>query len=147
MRFGSHHILLFVCSLAIAGAFLGGVRLLGGGSIWAWVQGVPAPLIAVDPAVFTSGAREGQTIIADFTVRNVTSQPVKLLGANVSCGCMVMMNDFPIDLSPGASKLVQVQLTVGKPNASGKFTKSLNLLVNRAGNVPPLVIEVTVKTA
>jgi len=42
--------------------------------------------VAIEPVKFTCGAREGETVTAEFLARNVSAEPVKLLGAESSCG-------------------------------------------------------------
>jgi hypothetical protein len=106
-------------------------------------QGVP--LISIDPSPkATFQARQGDTVKAKFMVRNITRQPLRLLGANTSCICTIVEQDLPMDLEPGESKSLTVQMRVGAPRSDGTFKQEAELLVNRAGKVPPLVIEAMV---
>jgi hypothetical protein len=102
-------------------------------------------LVSIDPspkAIFRS--REGDKVTAKFTVRNVTDQPLRLLGANTSCGCTVVEKVFPVELRPGESMTLMIQMQVGQSGDDGKFRQEAHLLVNRDGMVPPLVIEAVV---
>jgi hypothetical protein len=102
-------------------------------------------LLSVDPApAFSTEAREGETVSAEFDVRNVTGEPVKLLGATSTCGCTVVTSDFPVELPPDGHATVKVRMTVGSPDSAGRFAQSATLFVNREGAVPRLMIEVTV---
>jgi hypothetical protein len=106
-------------------------------------QGVP--LLSIDPSPkATFQSREGETVSAMFTVRNITDQPLRLLGANTSCGCTVVERVFPVELRPGESKTLMIQMHVGNSGSDGKFRQEAHLLVNRDGVVPPLIIEAAV---
>ena len=102
-------------------------------------------LLSVGPsstATFT--AKQGDSVTAEFTLTNCSDAPVKLLGTNTTCGCTVVDNRFPIELQPGQSTVVLVQMKVGQPTTSGKFTQEATVLVNRAGMVPAMVLDATV---
>lgn len=122
------------------------------GVLWFTLSGPPSlpflqgpPLLSVDPSPSaTFQARDGETVTAEFTVKNITDEPVRLLGANTSCGCTVVTTEFPMELAPGESATLLANMEVGEPNADGKYIQQANLLVNRAGTVPALVIEAVV---
>ncbi|MGB7068315.1 MAG: DUF1573 domain-containing protein [Pyrinomonadaceae bacterium] len=102
-------------------------------------------LVSIDPSPkATFQARVGDTVTAEFTIKNVSDQSLRLLGANTSCGCTVVATKFPTELSPGESTNLKVQMTIEKPESAGTFKQEANLLVNREGVVPPLVIEAAV---
>ncbi|MGB7160922.1 MAG: DUF1573 domain-containing protein [Tepidisphaeraceae bacterium] len=99
-------------------------------------------LVSIDPSPkVTFQAREGDTVTGNFIVKNVTDQPLRLLGANTSCGCTVVESNFPVELNAGASTVLKVQMHVEKPTSNGTFQQEAHLLMNREGMVPPLVIE------
>jgi hypothetical protein len=101
-------------------------------------------LASVEPTRFSRAAREGETVVANFTVRNVSESPIRLVGAASSCGCTVIMTDFPVELPPGAVSVIPIRMTVGRPDGNGRFSKFATLLTNRRGTVPPLVVEANV---
>jgi len=102
-------------------------------------------LVSIDPSPkATFQAREGDTVTAKFTVRNITEQPLRLLGATTSCGCTVVATEFPIELRPGEPGTLTVQMHVGPPESDGTSRQEARLLTNRDGMVPPLVIEAAV---
>lgn len=128
--------------------------LLAAGAVVTAVRMEPSllPLILMRPALLAinptpkllTEARQGETVMAHFEVRNVSKQPVKLLGAKSSCGCTVVTSDFPVELDPGSAATIKVRMTVGVPNSDGRFVKEARLFVNRSGTVPPLIIVATV---
>ncbi len=137
--------MLAVSPILLAIIFVTATKIFSWGSIAALVQGIPAPLLSVNPSpAFSGQAHQGNVILATFNVGNVTRDPVRLLGAESSCGCTVVLNDFPMELSPGATQRIEARVKVGQPGDNGKFIKTVQLLVNRGGNVPPLTIAVTV---
>ena len=129
-----------LAALALAAAAVGGVRMMTPPASGA------RTLLAVEPsAVARSVAAEGETVTAEFTLRNVADVSVRILGAPTSCGCTVVDSPFPLDLAPGETATILISTVVGPPGDDGKFTQRADLLVNRAGVVPALVTEVTVR--
>jgi len=107
-------------------------------------MGIPQ-LLTIDPTpVFHCQAKQGQTVTAEFSVRNVTDTPVRILGATAACTCAKVSTDLPIEIQPGATARIDVLVRVGPPNQERVFSNSTNLLVNRRGLVPPLVVSATV---
>jgi uncharacterized protein DUF1573 len=100
-------------------------------------------VLSVDPSKFTCNAQQSEIVTAAFTLKNTGNQPIRVLGADASCSC-VIAEGLPVELQPGRSGTVSLLVSVGTPGADGKFRKSVNLLVNRGGSVPPLVVEAAV---
>jgi hypothetical protein len=108
-------------------------------AIWGGSQ-----LVSIDPSPkFVCDARQGDTVTAPFKIRNVTHQSIILLGAKTSCGCTVA-EGLPLDLEPGASGTVNLQVKIGEQNMTGHFAKTVLLFNNRDGVVPPLVFDARV---
>ena len=129
-----------LAALALAAASVAGVRMMTPASPGA------RTLLTVEPsAVARSEAAEGETVTAEFTLRNVADEPVRILGAPTSCGCTVVDSPFPLELAPGGTATILISTVVGTPGDDGTFTQRADLLVNRAGVVPALVTEVTVR--
>jgi len=102
----------------------------------------PRELIRVEPsAKFACDAREGEVVTAPFTVRNISSSPVRVMGAEATCGCMVAQG-LPISLGPGEVGKISLRVVVGPPGADGVFARTTHLFIDRDGPSPPLVVEV-----
>ncbi len=104
-------------------------------------------LLLINPSPeFTCSARQGETVLAPFIVKNIQKQPVKLLGATAQCTCTVAQG-LPMELLPGESNRITMKVRIGVPDASGNFTAAAQLLTNRDGTVPPLIVECAVLDA
>jgi hypothetical protein len=80
-------------------------------------------------------------VVADFVLKNVTSQPIKVLGIKGGCACTVT-EGLPVNLAAGESGKIQLSLRVGRFESSNTITRSAEVFTNRDGMVPPLVIQV-----
>ena len=99
----------------------------------------PPPLLVAEPSpTAVVEAQAGQTIRASFTIRNASDAPVQIIGAPSTCGCTAVETDFPLTLAAGESTVIQIEMTVGKYNDTGRFASRTTLLVDRAGAVPVL---------
>jgi hypothetical protein len=125
----------------IAGAAAGIAHLFFSPSLSALMLG--PQLVSIEPSPkFICTAHKGDVLLATFTIRNVKSQPITLLGATASCSCTVA-EGLPLKLDPGESGKVSLKITVGGFDETGKFTKSAQIFTNREGMVPPLIVEAT----
>jgi len=97
-------------------------------------------LLSVSPTKLQVRSREGETVTGTYVLKNMSNEPVTVLGAQTSCGCMVP-EGLPLELPPGGSGNLTVVIKVGPAGAMGSFKQSAVLFVNREGYVPPLVIE------
>jgi Protein of unknown function (DUF1573) len=97
-------------------------------------------LVSVEPPKVVVHAAIGEAVLAEFKVRNETSEPIKLLGYNCDCTCVNINEGLPAELAPGASADLKVRMTAGR-SATGTYAKEITLLANRAGPVPPLIVE------
>ena len=90
----------------------GAATLTGGGG---WASGLfddpPGPPPAVEPLVFGEVARTVRVDVGSpgpvevtFPFENASGRPIRLSGANVSCGC-VLAGDLPRTVLPGRSEL------------------------------------------
>lgn len=74
--------------------------------------------------VYLPGIVPGQRSVAEFSLKNLTKSPLKLLGASTSCRCTVA-EDLPFELGPMESHKLLVSVT---PNASSAG-KEVNYVV------------------
>src|SRR5438552_2826257 len=78
------------------------------------MPGAPSSALTVVPSTFSCEAHQGETVTAVFTLKNISSRPVRVLGAETSCGC-TLPEGLPLELMPqGAGKLL-VKMRVGTP--------------------------------
>jgi hypothetical protein len=100
-------------------------------------------LVEVEPSpAFTSKAHKGDVIMAVFTIKNVATRPITLLGATSGCSCAVA-EGLPLKLAPGETGHVSLRVTVGSFDKAGVFAKSAELFTNLDGTVPPMVVRVS----
>jgi hypothetical protein len=139
------YVLAVLSPLAVAAVICGALYFLSGGRLLpAALIGGPT-LVSVDRSPKEAfSAREGDVVTAEFTVKNITDRPLRLLGANTSCGCAIVASEFPVELAPAASTVVKFEVHVDKPQSNGMFQQQAQLLVNREGTVPPMVIEAAI---
>jgi len=91
---------------------------LGGWQAVAWLSG-PRNGVRVEPSsTFACLAREGDVVIARFTLRNVTRSPVRVMGAEASCGCMIARG-LPVTLDPGEAREITLRVVVGPRGRTG----------------------------
>jgi hypothetical protein len=110
-------------SLANTLAYLNGERLL------------------VDPSTPSFGtAKRGEERDLHVTIRNLTGQQVKILGARSTCGCMAMVEKFPVVIADGGHQelTIHVVLTVKED----VFEKRIDFYTDDGSNP---VIAVTVR--
>lgn len=100
----------------------------------------------VTPTKFTCEAQPGEVVKASYTVTNVSTQQIKLLGGTVHCFCTVPRG-LPMVLQAGRSGQIELMVSVGQGDEDGKFVRSVQLLSTSAGTVPELIFEARVVPA
>lgn len=104
--------------------------------------GGPPELFAISPSpIMSFHAKAGQAVTVEYRLKNISNQPVRIVGANSSCGCTMVTNSFPLECGPGDSVKILVQMKVGQPARDGEFVQKVDLLVNRPGAVPTLILQ------
>jgi hypothetical protein len=125
--------------LLLTGVVVGMVRWAYPASLFAAFS--PSKLLEIGPSPKQSfAAHPNEAVTAAFTVSNISPEAVTLLGANTSCACTVVMNDFPIELKPHESTKILMRIDVGDHSTIQKA----NLLVDREGIVPQIIMEAKV---
>lgn len=126
----------------VASVVLLGMAILS--VVYAFVPTLASPkLLEVEPSpAFECKARAGDVVVAEFAVKNVSSGPVKLLGAQSGCSCTVS-EGLPLSLDPGQVGKIRLRVNVRPFDADHVVTTSAQLFTNRDGTVPPLVVKVS----
>jgi hypothetical protein len=98
-------------------------------------------LFSVDPSpIVKFAAREGETVAVEFTLKNITSRRVRVLGAKTSCDCTTLAQTFPMDFPPRSSQKIRVKVKV-PALAAGQLIEEMEPLVDGPGKVPTLVVD------
>jgi hypothetical protein len=101
-------------------------------------------VLTIEPDQLVFAARQSQTVTSKVVITNVSGKPLDLLGVSSCCSCTTVTTDLPLTLEPGESRSLPVRMTVGAPDATGKFAKTLTFFVDRKGALASLTLEATV---
>ena len=119
-------VILLLVGLGRFGSLGGTLAFLQGYALWASPSSCDLGTISRDTPSY-----------ALFTLRNLTSRPVTILGAQTDCCCWVS-SDLPTTVLPGEEQTLQVQV-YPRGLASGKrFEQRLELFLDVAGPRPVL---------
>lgn len=90
-----------------------------------------------DVGAIPAGARTTEI----FTIRSLRSGPVRVIGADVSCGCLRVENRFPIIINPDRDVELKCVLRPYSVNAGKAFQQTVLLYVD----VPsaPIVLSIS----
>jgi hypothetical protein len=101
--------------LLTTGAILGvglGIGRLRYGSFWNTIAAVRGQSVAVEPRQFSAGeVQPGESVVVSVRLRNLTTEPVRVIGSHANCGCTVT-DRWPLELQPGEAVEVQLSLKV-----------------------------------
>lgn len=101
--------------IALVLALVLGVAVARYGSVSAALGALRGQGIVADAHTKSLGTvTVGQTVTLPFTLRNVTSEPIRIVGNRTSCTCTVADDSLPIDLPPRGKRTVRVSV---KPRA------------------------------
>lgn len=102
----------------------------------AWINGQK---IQVDNPVRDLGTVDrDKEIKVEFGLINLGKEPMKIVGANVSCAC-ILPPHFPIVLEPFATTPITFNLT--SPSKAEPIEQTINLYID--GDVPALQLKIT----
>lgn len=97
------HAIPVIVGIAVVGAFCGVWAFARFGSLRdAWLYMGGARVVIERSALALPTGEVGETQVAEFLLRNLTSEPVKVLGATVSCDC-VTTEGLPAEVVAGGS--------------------------------------------
>lgn len=130
-------------SLGIANLTLVGLSIwayLTFGSIYAAVGFLRGDGLAADTATQSFGvAKPGSTSEMIFNIRNITRQPITILGAATSCNCLVV-DSLPKKLGAGETYPLKVRIRIGPK--LGDFHQDMELFTDYPTQ-PSMPLELT----
>ena len=100
--------------------------------------------IEVDNRIVKLNLKIGEAREVVFHARNVSGGDLAIYGANTTCGCTVVENEFPQTVANGESLDIKVRVLVEPTYKGVTFLKNVTLLSNAKGSVPLLVISASV---
>jgi hypothetical protein len=123
----------------IAGPLLVAVLILLGFSIWSvWRYGNVSDgiafldgfvVIAAKPTLELGSVPVGTEAKGVFVLKNLTDEPISLVGASPDCSCMIM-SDFPIRIEPHGTATFDVRFTPRAREAGRTVTHRILLYLN-----------------
>lgn len=96
-------------------------------------------VIAESPVKDVGELSAGDRKPVAFLLKNLTSQPVTVTGAQTSCGCLVT-NDLPLTFAPLQEHELTLYITAKTPNSTGPFSHTVQLFLDVPS--PTLVLRV-----
>ncbi len=99
----------------VAAVAIGGLAwsLINFGSLhdaWLYARGAR---VVIEPATFrTQSGKSGDTRKAVFVIRNLTGEPVRVLGVTTSCSCL-STDELPVTIAPRSSRPMRVSIKLG----------------------------------
>jgi hypothetical protein len=87
-------------------------------------------LVAESPSRSIGSVRPGEDARLGFLLRNLSGDPITVLGARSECACVVA-EDLPFAVPPSGGREVGVRLRA--PEASGPFTERVALFTDCPG--------------
>lgn len=129
---GTLRVPLGLIGVAIVLATLAGVGTLAFGSLDAAIAKLRGEPLSVSPALLDFGhGKPGESLTTSVTVRNYTTDPVRLIGGTSDCSCLVTQ-DLPVTIPPGESVSIAVRLKVpgGTP---GHLTRRVEVFTDCPG--------------
>ncbi len=95
--------------------------------------------IVAEPDVCEVGPVElDKEYTAKFTLRNITSEPVVVLGAQTCCGCR-LRSSMPHTINPNGSSEIEFTVKIGASQSIRAFTRRFLLLIDKGGGFGPML--------
>ncbi len=116
---------LFVTALGIAAFSYGGI-----GQLMAAVNG---EAVYISPQTLDLGSvKPGEKTVASFTMTNLSSQEISVVGERSSCNC-AFSEQIPIKAAPG--KTVDLKINVHLPSYDNSYDQSVAFMVAEPGKL------------
>lgn len=108
-------------STVTLGGIVEGVALLGGRGLY------------LRQAIIEVGSvTAGEVLYVEFSVQNLTSKPLTVLGARTDCSCAVV-SGLPMTLAPRSRGTMQVELTPSPRDLGMEFERRIELYSDYSG--------------
>jgi hypothetical protein len=132
-------------SLLLATVFVALAGWLAFGSAYALPALATGQVVVVDKSVIDVGTvAPGETRTIAFTIRNVTSRAIPIVGARLSCSCVRPVG-LPIEIPPGAQRQLVVRVRPSAGQAGKRLRQSSELILGSRGITVPLTVVVNVR--
>ena len=112
------------------------------GAFDAWSHG--EILYVPNRTVLITDVSSDAKVSAQFSLRNLTRNPIQILGARTSCQCTVAKN-LPLTIQAGETSRIDVTVTVPS-DTSGVISNSVELYVDRPDRLLTLRIDIELGT-
>lgn len=106
--------------------------------------GYSGHVVAVEPVEVTARGPPGTVADVAFGVRNLTKQPVRLVGISTSCGCM-LVEGVPALVPPKGFAELKLRVRIPAGGYADNSRYSVQLFIDRPS--PPVFIYVALKTS
>lgn len=129
---GTRRMAVGLIGVAVLLAAVAGAGTLAFGSLDAAIAKLRGEPLGVTPAVLDFGhGKPGESLSTSVTVRNYTTEPVRLIGGTSDCSCLVTQ-DLPTTIPPSESVSITVRLKVpgGTP---GQMTRRVEVFTDCPG--------------
>lgn len=99
------------------------------GSLEAGVSYLRGNRLFLDQHTRDLGIVDAGTHEVAFRVKNLSSQPVQIVGAKTSCSCVVA-EDLPVTIEPSASLLLRIRVQIDDRRGS-RYSQTMQLITDR----------------
>ncbi len=106
----------------------------------AWLYANGVRIFVENPAIRLPDGKPGEDRDADFVVRNISSKPIQILGAQTLCGC-VSTAKLPVTVPPGQTNSLRVNLHLER-SATGMVEQNITYHTDEP-TAPSLAVVVT----
>jgi Protein of unknown function (DUF1573) len=104
------------------------------GLVWPYLSG---QRLLIEPTELDLGdVVKGKVFERELQVVNLGSEPLTLLGAQSSCGC-ISLDDFPIVVPAGVDRALK--LRIGTTDKSGPFAHKIKLFTDAPGHMSVII--------
>ncbi len=129
----------FACALALVAGLTLAWSVWRYGSPLGLPQVLDGKILIADRTKLSCGeAQAGEERVATFRLRNIMSQPVRIVGMRSSCGCGTT-REFPFDIAPGETQLLPLTIHVTDRTPLGELRVSNQLMLDTSS--APVTLE------
>ena len=120
------------CAVAVLAGFVSVVPLSARDAILRWNGNLVVP---VDVRVLALPKTDNYAA-ATVTLRNLTANPIRVVGASTTCSCIAATNAFPVTLGPYRKESFNFELAVPKDTRKGDQLGSARFFTESESKAP-----------